>query len=242
MFKLICCISTVMFAVFSPAVLAQPDVQPEAKEVLKKLEAYMSSLVSVEIEANITEESVYNDTLKLQFGGTKKIFVRQPSKLSVTTHAEYQNSRVYLNDGKFTIFDEDMNVYAQATVPKPLKEALVSLSRDYNTTPPGSELFSGEAYEVLVDKASKVMYLGKGNVNGTSCNHLAGILPDMDWQLWIRAEGEPQLCKYIVTDRSIPLAPQYSMTFTKWKKNTNIPDKVFDFHPPADAEAIEIIK
>jgi len=242
MFKLICCVSTVMFALFSPAVLAQPDIQPEAKDLLKKLEAYMTTLTSVEIEVSVTEESVYNDTLKLQSGGIKKIFVRQPSKLFVKTQADYQNSRVYINEGKFTLFDEDVNVYAQATVPKTVKEALVLLSRDYKTTPPGSELFSGQAYEVLVSKASKVMYLGKGNVNGVSCNHLAGVLPDMDWQLWIRAEGDPQLCKYILTDRSIPLAPQYSMTFTKWKKNANIPDKIFDFHPPADAEAIEIIK
>jgi hypothetical protein len=162
--------------------------------------------------------------------------------LAVTTNSDYQNTRVYLNDGKFTLFDTDVNVYAQATVPKPLKEALLTLSTEYNTAPPGSELFSGQAYEVLVAKASKVMYLGKGNVNGTSCHHLAGVMPDMDWQLWVRAKGDPQLCKYIVTDRSIPLAPQYSMIFTKWKKNADISNEVFEFHAPADAERVEIVK
>lgn len=232
----------VMLVVLAPAVFAQTNIQPEAEKVLKNLETYMSSLTALEIEAVVTEESVYDDKLKLQFGGTKQIFVRQPSKLAVTTNSDYQNTRAYLNDGKFTLFDLDVNVYAQATIPKPLKKALLTLSTEYNTAPPGSELFSGQAYEVLVAKASKVMYLGKGNVNGASCHHLAGVLPDMDWQLWVRAEGDPQLCKYIVTDRSIPLAPQYTMTFTKWKKNTDISDEVFKFHAPADAERIEIIK
>jgi len=240
--NLICSVTSAILVGFSSAVFAKPDVQPEAGEILKKLEVYMSSLNALEIEASVTEESVYGDSLKLQFGGVKKMRVRQPSKLTITTHSENQNSRVYLNDGKFTIFDEDVNVYAQVTVPKTLKEALISLSVDYNTVTPGSELFSGQAYKLLVEKASKVMYLGKGNVNGTSCHHLAGVMPDMDWQLWVRAEGDPQLCKYIVTDRSIPLAPQYSMTFTHWKKNTNIPDKIFEFQAPADAETIEIIK
>ena len=242
MLKFICCITSAIFVGFSPVVFAQPEVQPEAEKVLKNLEAYMSSLTAVEIEVIVTEESVYDDKLKLQFGGTKKIFVRQPSKLTVTTHSDNQNSRVYLNDGKFTFFDEDVNVYAQMTVAKPVKEALVSLSRDYNIVTPGSELFSGQAYELLVGKASKVMYLGKGNVNGTSCHHLAGVLPDMDWQLWVRADGDPQLCKYIVTDRDIPLAPQYSITFTKWKKSPNLSDKLFEFNPPADAEIIEFVK
>lgn len=240
--KLIYCCSILVLIAYTPAIFAQGSIQPEAEKVLKNLEAYMSSLDALEMELTVTEESVYNDTLKLQFGGTKKILVRSPSKLSITTNTDHQNIRVTIDDGKFTIFDENVNVYAQLTVPKPLKKALVTLSDEYNTTPPGSELFSGQAYEVLVAKASKVMYLGKGDVNGVSCHHIVGILTDMDWQLWVRAEGDPQLCKYIVTDRSIPLAPQYSMTFTKWKKNTDIPNKAFEFHAPADAEKIEIIK
>jgi len=236
--KLICSITSVMLVGFSSAVFAKPDVQPEAEKILKKVEAYMSSLKALEMVVSVTEESVYGESLKLQYGGIKTIFIRQPSMLSVTTHTDYQNTRLTLNDGKFTLFNEDVNVYAQTTVPKALKEALTTLSKEYNAAPPGSELFSGQAYEALVEKASKVMYLGTGNVNGVACHHLAGVLPDMDWQLWVRAEGDPQLCKYIVTDRSIPLA----LTFTKWKKNTDIPDKVFEFRAPADAESIEIIK
>ncbi len=223
-------------------VFAEPKIEPEAEKVLKKLEAYMSSLKALEMVVSVTEESVYGDTLKLQQGGIKTVFIRQPSMLSVTTHADYQNTQLTLNDGRFTLFDEDVNVYAQASVPKALKEALATLSKKYNSAPPGSELFSGQAYEVLVEKASKVMYLGTGNVNGVACHHVVGVLPDMDWQLWVRAEGDPQICKYIVTDRAVPLAPQYSMIFTKWKKNTKIPDSVFEFRAPADAESIAIIK
>jgi hypothetical protein len=231
-----------MLVVFAPAAFAEPNIEPEAEKVLRSVGVYMSSLNSLEMTISVTEESVYGDTLKLQSGGTKNVFVRNPSKLSVTTRTDTENKRVVLNDGKLTVFDEDVNVYTQVTVPKLLKEAIVALSNEYNYTPSGSELFGGQAYEALVEKASKVMYLGKGNVNGVACHHLAGILPDMDWQLWVRAEGDPQLCKYIVTDRSIPLAPQYSMLFTKWKKNTKIPDKVFEFRAPADAESIAIIK
>jgi hypothetical protein len=243
MHKIICFLATAMFLVFSPLALSQPTVQPEAEKVLKSLQNYMSTLETVEIEAVITEDEVFNDTHKLQFSGILKVLVRrQPSQLSLITNSDYRNTRAYLNKNTFTVFDEDVNVYAQAHAPGTLKEALTRLNTEYNIIQPGSELFSGQAYELLVEKASKVIYVGTGNVNGTSCHHLAGILPDMDWQLWVRAEGDPILCKYILTDRDIPLAPQYSMTFTKWKTNTELTDKQFEFQPPADAEAIEIIK
>lgn len=241
--KLTCLITSAILVLFSPVALSEPIVQPEAEKILKSLQNYMHSQDTANIEAVITEEDVYDDAHKLQFGGTIKILMtRQPPRLSITTASDYRNTRAYLNKGTFTFFDEDVNVYAQAPAPGTLKEALGQLNAEHNIVSPGSELFSGHAYELLVGKASKVIYVGKGNVNGTSCHHIAGILPDMDWQLWVRAEGDPVICKYVLTDRAIPLAPQYSMTFTKWKTNTKLTDKQFEFQPPADAEAIEILK
>ena len=241
--KLICFLATAILMVFSPLAFSQPTVDPEAEKVLKSLQDYMQTQDTADIEAVITEDEVFNDTHKLQFGGTIKILMRrQPPQLSATTNSDYRNTRAYLNKSTFTVFDEDVNVYAQANAPGTLKEALTHLNAEYSIIQPGSELFSGQPFELLVGKASKVIYVGTGNVNGTSCHHIAGILPDMDWQLWIRAEGDPIVCKYVLTDRDIPLAPQYSMTFTKWKTNTKLTDKQFEFQPPADAEAIEIIK
>lgn len=202
----------------------------------------MSSQKSVEIEAVVTEDEVYDDAHKLQFGGTMNILLKRPAQLFVTNRSDYQNTQAYLNNGVFTLFDDDVNVYAQAPAPGTIGEALATVYATIGTVPGGAELFSGHAYELLVGKARKVIYVGKSNVNGNSCHHIAGILPDMDWQLWVRAEGEPVLCKYIVTDRDTPLAPQYTMTFTQWKSNAELSDKQFEFQPPADAEAIDVIK
>lgn len=240
--NLIFSIASAVVVFFSPLAYSQPDVQPEADKILKSVEAFMSTQKSVKIEVDTTEEEVYDDTHKLQFSGTMKILIKRPAQLSVTNHSDYQNTRAYLNNGAFTLFDEDVNVYASANAPGTFGEALASIYARMGTVPAGAELFSGQAYKLLVGNASKVMYVGKSNVNGNSCHHIAGILPDMDWQLWVRAEGEPVLCKYIVTDRAAPLAPQFTMTFTKWKSNADLSNKQFEFQPPADAEAIEIIK
>lgn len=149
---------------------------------------------------------------------------------------------MYLNGGTFTVFDEDVNVYAQTSATGPLDEVFARLHADYGISSPGGELFSGRAYELLVESATKVIYVGMGTVNGAPCHHIAGTLADMDWQLWIRAAGDPELCKYVVTDREVPLAPQYSITFTQWQSNADLSAGQFEFQPPADAEAINLVK
>lgn len=235
-------LASAMIVVFTPLAYSQQDVQPEADKILKNAQAFMSAQKSVEIVAAVTEEEVYDDTHKLQFGGTLKILIKRPAQMSVTNHSDYRNTQAYLNKGVFTLYDEDVNVYAQAPAPGTFADALASIYAKTGTVPGGAELFSGHAYELLVSNASKVIYVGKSNVEGNSCHHIAGILPDMDWQLWVRTEGDPVLCKYIVTDRDTPMAPQYTMTFTQWKSNADLSDKQFEFQPPADAEAIDIIK
>lgn len=77
-----------LFVGFSPAGFSQPEVQPEADEVLKAAHAYLSGLNSLAIKAVTTEETVFEDTHKLQFGGTLELGIRRPSQLFAVVHED----------------------------------------------------------------------------------------------------------------------------------------------------------
>jgi len=240
--KLLSLPSIILLLGLSTASFSQADMSSEADDILKAVHVYMSGLDSLLIEAEIVEETVYGDTHKLQFGGTLNIGVRRPAQFFAAYHADFENRRMYLDDGTFTVFDEDVNVYAQTSANGPLNEVFARLQADYGISSPGGELFGGNAYELLVGNATKVIYVGVSNVNGSACHHIAGVLQNMDWQLWVRQEGEPELCRYVVTDRDVPMAPQFSITFEKWTANADISDQQFNFQAPADAEAIDFLK
>jgi len=242
MCKLFHPISMVLLIGLSSTVFAQPNMDPEADKVLKAVHAYMSGLDSLLVDAEISEETVYGDTHKLQFGGELTLGIQRPAKFFAAYHADFENRRMYLNDGTFTVFDEDVNVFAQAPAPGSLHDVFGRLHAEYGISSPGGELFSGNAYELLVENARKVIYVGVSNVNGKACHHIAGVLETMDWQLWVREKGDPEPCKYLVTDRDVPMAPQYSITFEDWTANADISDQQFDFQAPADAEAIEFVR
>ena len=238
-------LSFVLLAIYfglSSVAFGQSQMDAEADEVLKAVHTYMSGLDSLLVQADIVEDNVYGDTHKLQFGGVLKIGIQRPMQFLAVYHSDFENRRMYVNDGTFTVFDEDVNVYAQASAPGSLNDVFDRLHADFGINSPGGELFSGNAYELLVKNASKVIYVGVSNVNGTACHHIAGVLENMDWQLWVQKDGDPQLCKYVVTDRDVPLAPQFSITFTKWAANADISAEAFEFQAPADAETIEFVK
>jgi hypothetical protein len=240
--KILYVFSLVLYLGLSPVVSAQSQIDPQAQEILDSISVHMSNLDSLLIMADISEESVYGEAHKLQFGGTLELGIQRPSRFFSKYHADFENKRMYLNDGKFTIFDEDVNVYAQAPAPGSLHEIFTLLHAKFGINSPGGDLFSGNAYELLVGNASKVTYVGTSNVSGNACHHIAGILESMDWQLWVRTEGEPQLCKYVVTDRAVPLAPQFTIQFREWTANAEIPDHEFEFNAPDDAESIVFVQ
>lgn len=242
MCKLFHLIPVVMWLGMSSAAFGQSNMDPKADEVLKGVHTYMTGLDSLLVTAEILEESVYGDAHKLLFGGVLKLGIRRPAQFFATYDADFENRRMYLNDGTFTVFDEDVNVFAQTSAPGPLHDVFTRLHDEYGISSPGGELFSGNAYELLVETASKVAYVGVSNVNGKACHHIAGVLENMDWQLWVRKQGDPQLCRYVVTDRDVPLAPQFSLTFEKWQADADISNQQFEFQAPAGAEAINFVK
>lgn len=219
-----------------------PDIQPEAADVMRAVQTHVAGLDSLAVNASVTEESVFGDKHKLQFGGTLDLIVERPANLYAEIHQNNENRRLYLHNGEFTVFDEDVNVYVQAPAPGPVAEALQHLSATYGFEAPLSELVGGHAYDQLVTPANRVIYLGLANIDGVSCHHLAGTLTDIDWQLWVRSEGDPWPCRYVLTDRSIPLAPQYSVTFRNWQSDPDVETGQFRFQAPADSEAIEFVK
>ena len=227
-------------AIWSSAVLAA-EVPSEAIEALDRLEQHLSGLDSIRFQAQVTEETVYGDDHKIQFEGTMDVAMEQPVSFSADLRSDHYNRQYRLQNGLFTVFDEDVNVFAQARVPGTLKEAFRTIAVDYGTDMPMSDLLSARARELLVDQATRVAYIGIGSVDDHKCHHIAGTLPDTDWQIWIRTGEDPWLCKYIVTDRNAPMAPQFTLRFRKWEANPDLTEAEFRFVPQAGVEKIEFI-
>jgi len=218
------------------------DVPPEVAKVIGGLREHLAGIDDLRFNARLTEETVFADTHKIQFEGTMEVAMKRPASLAVDMQSDYHNRSYRLHEGIFTVFDQDVNVYVQVGAAGPFSEALKVIALDYGADMPMSDLLSEQAYELLVSEASRVVYIGIGAVDDRMCHHIAGSVRDIDWQIWIRSEGDPWLCKYIITDREKPMAPQFVVRFNDWEVRSGTPEGNFRFVAPEGAEQIEFLR
>jgi hypothetical protein len=217
------------------------DIDPAAEDAVLAMQSYLAQVNSARIKASFTEETVFDDTHKIQFGGTVTLGVERPSRMFITARSDMWNRDYYLDNGAFVMFDHDVNVYATLSLPSKLRDAGTKLWKTYQMQLPGLELISEQGGELLLEGSDEVFYVGPAMVRGQKCHHLAGSMETMDWQLWIAASGDPLPVKYILTDLDIPLAPQFTIAFESWETGVKIPESAFDFQPPEGSEKIEVL-
>jgi len=231
----------VVLALALAAPASAGKVDPKAAKAFAAMDEYLAKLQSVVIEGEITDETVFDGGHKLQFGGTGTLYVQAPDRLFAEINGDIQRRSFYLNKGKFAMFDRDINAYVTLPLPGSLKDAVRKLGKTYGLSMPVAELLMRSTRRMLLEDSERVVYVGKSRVRGKACQHIAGKMGEADWQLWISSEGEPRPCKYVITDLSIPMAPQFSIVFDSWKSNVKIPAARFEFTPPKGAEEIEAI-
>jgi hypothetical protein len=82
-------------------------------------------------------------------------------------------------------------------------------------------------------------HIGQGVVDGIECEHLAFRKPDVDWQLWVEIGDRPIPRKYVITDKALTGAPQYTLRIKDWRTDMQIAADAFAFKQPTGARKIE---
>ena len=59
---------------------------------------------------------------------------------------------------------------------------------------------------VLMSEVTDVKDLGVGMIRGQLCDHLAFRTPEIDWQIWIAATGDPYPCRLVIATHTFQRA------------------------------------
>ena len=68
-----------------------------------------------------------------------------------------------------------------------------------------------------------------GANRGVTCRQVAFRTDEVDWQLWVEEGDRPLPCRYTITSKWTYGAPQYTITFTNWGVNPDLPASDFQF-------------
>jgi hypothetical protein len=211
---------------------------PDPKQVLQQMCDFLKSQPQFSFKAEVYDDRVYAGGRKLQYGLDVEAFFWRPDKLRVNGNGDLENKQLIYDGKTLTLYDKDKNHYGAIEVAGDLDAALDKAGKDYGLHVGLAELGANRLAEYAQQGLTNSLYVGESKVRGVPCHHLAFDKENVHYQLWVEAGARPLLRKVVVTQKKLPLAPQWTAYFSDWNFSPQLADNLFTFTPPGGAQKI----
>jgi hypothetical protein len=217
----------------------EPALDPGAMDALNRMGAYMRTLKTFQVKAEVTTDEVTNDGETIQTDRRVDLLAARPDRMRVEINGDDEH-RFYLYDGKnFTVFGQRVNYYATVPAP-PTTDQLISVLNDkYGIELPLVDLFYWGTDEATVNRVLAAKDIGPSTVEGITCEHYAFHQKEIDWQVWIQLGDFPLPQKLVIRTLSDDARPQHSETLS-WNLAPSFNADAFIFQPPNGAQPIQL--
>ena len=218
------------------------QVDARADRLLRAMGDYLKAAKEFSFHAEIKFDDVQASGEKIQFGATNDISVRRPDRVFAKYDGDTARKRFWYNGQTVTLYDGVHNVYATEKVPPSIDAALDYLSEQLGFNLPLSDFIYSDPAAVLRQDAISGSDLGETDVDGVSCEHLAFVEKNIDWQIWIETGKASLPRKFVITYKTDPGAPEFVAVLSAWDFTTPHSDSLFSADFPPGAELITFLK
>ncbi len=225
----------------STAQAQNEELDPFVEQLVKVTSDYLASADAFRVKAEVTYEEVLNSGKKLQMSRLVDVMVRRPNRVRVEVLDDKGNRRIYYDGKTLSMHHLDQNVYTTVDAPETIDEMIDSLRAEYGIAVPLADLLVSDIYKNFRDNAESGIYAGLHYHQGVKHHHLLLSNQNVDYQVWIEDSARPVPKKIVITYVNEPGQPQITAVLTGWDFAPRLPDLVFDFAPPTDADEIEFL-
>lgn len=224
-----------------PAQTTQASIEPEALEVLKEMSDAVSSLKEFSFDTEITNDIINNSGQPIQMGGMLTTVVKHPDNVYAKYIGDVSTREVWYSGKNLTLFINSKNFYGQLETPDNIDATMDFLINNYNFSLPLADILNADPYASFMETTLGGFVVGKSNVRGQKCTHLAFTAKYVDWQIWVSNEDPALPCKLVINYTQIEGVPQYQAIFSNWNLKPEITKSTFTPNLPKDAVKIDFI-
>ena len=206
-------------------------IDPAAIQALDKMGAYLRSLGSFAIEAEMATDDVLASGQKVKQTGLVQLKVRRPDRLRVDIAGDRRTQQLFYDGKTFTIYDRPANYYGSFAAPPRLAELVKTVEETYGIDMPLADLFHWGSDAKATAAITAASDLGASMIKGVTCDHYAFRQPEVDWQIWIERGTKPLPRKLVITTMTEKMQPEHEMVMT-WNLEPQVTEQTFAFVPP----------
>ena len=218
-----------------------PEKDPAAVKILQNMTDYVSGLQQFSVHTENTYEDQLDSGQRIDLDIASDVTVRRPNKLHAARTGELTNQDFYYDGKTLTLYNASQGVYASQPAPKTVEALLDYAREELGVIVPAADLAYRGVFDILMQGVTSAVVVGKANIGGVICDHLAFSRPDVDFQVWIAEGDQPLPCKYVVTDTSTPAQISTVSVMSDWNLAPGTPDAAFRFIPPEGVQAISFM-
>ncbi|WP_256972122.1 DUF2092 domain-containing protein [Paraburkholderia caledonica] len=215
-------------------------VDPGAVDALRDMGAHLQALKRFSVSTELTGERVLEDGQKLQHTATAVLDVDRPNRIRVVIHSA-RNAREIFYDGRTVwLYTPALKYYSSVPFDGNLANLVEDFRARFGVEIPLADLFVWGTPNAPADQFESAMYAGQDYVGKDVCNHYAFRQHDVDWQIWITADGNPLPRKLVITRRDDDARPQ-STSMINWVTSPMFRNSAFAFRPPTGAKQVDLV-
>ena len=203
-----------------------------AKEIAKKAYDALDSQQSYAFNAAILNHSDEGENTH-----QVDVKVNRPGQFRVDVTGDIRNRNNYLNDGVYTVYDHDKNMYVRIETEKEIDDALDDLFDRFEISSPLAQLMYTDMGDRIKFDSSK--NFGIVDLKGVKCHYLAFTTKANEVHVWITAGETPVIINYMIKDKTSK-NNTYKATTLYWKKASTISANDFIFAMPKNATEVFI--
>jgi hypothetical protein len=220
--------------------LVAPEVEPEARQALERMSAYLGTLKTFEIRTQTSLDIVTETGQRVQIDGTAHYKVRRPDGFVIDVVTDLK-TRTFFYDGKnFTVFSPQHEFYATVAAPPTTTKMLDVLWDKFGIALPLEDLFRwNDLKSRRSDELTGAFLVGPATLDGVLTDQYAFRQGEVDWSVWIERGERPLPRKLMIIDRSQAEQPAYVARLA-WTLNPTFPADAFTFRAGPKAKSIRM--
>lgn len=216
-----------------------PRIEAKADQILRQMSDYLAAQAAFTVQAESTTEVVLTSGEKLQFDASTQVSVRRPNHLRSERRGALVDAILYYDGEQMSLMGQRKHMYATVAAPATLDDTIDFARKRFDIDAPGADLLFSKPYGILVEDVVSGMYVGRTEVEGTTCHQLSFKGNETDWQIWIEDGARPLPRKYMIVSKKVAELPEFEVRLHDWQVNATLPDSLFRFTPPVGAQLVD---
>lgn len=218
----------------------QKDIDPIAIALIDKMGAVIGSLEACSFDLETVHDEVNQSGMLERHFDVHRILLRGPDRFTIRSRGSKGNRGYWYNGSYLTWYSFDENNYVTIPAPTDIIHAIDSLNTTYGLQFPGADIFYPSFADDLLAEFENIAYAGIKTVEGVECFHIIAENDSYNFQLWIENGAYYMPRKYLILIKG-EVPEIFEGTFDSWDTQAALPDAIFEFIPPKNAELISIM-